>query len=104
MDRKFLLALGSFAIAGQPIALKTRPIRVQIERVGQDDTLECLVSSGSATAMERFLDENRRDVVGKQHNLVCVKLLSVLPLQILVADQARLQQPGREYTCPRKGI
>ena len=54
--------------------------------------------------MERLLDMDRRDVVGEQHELVGVQLLAVLPPQIGVRDQRRLQQPDQEDAGAGEGV
>ena len=54
--------------------------------------------------MKSSLNINRRDVIRQQHNLIRVKLLMILPFQILRRNQTILQQPHHKSPRPRKRI
>ena len=105
LNRQLLLALDPLAVVRQPEFRQARPLGVQVEGVGQHDAAEGLVTATrTATAVERLLDVNGRDVIGKQHDLVGVQLLAVLPRQILVPDQPGLQQPDQEDAGAGEGV
>ena len=100
-----MLPLHPFAVVRQPVLGEAGAVGVQVEGVGEDDAVEGpVVGARAAPSVERLLDVDGGDVVGQQHQLVGVQFLAVLPLQVRVAEQRRLQQAHQKDAGAGEGI
>lgn len=90
----------------------------ELESISQDNSLERMIScdpflfgiGGSfrillvEKSVESFLDIDGCDVVGEQHDLICVEFVFVFVEERIVSDQIALEKPGDESSGSGKRI
>ena len=101
-DVQPLLTLHALVVAGEELVVHRVAGFVRLERVGQDDVGERLVTLRSRRVVIRRLDVDGGDVVRQQNHLVGVNLFRVFAPQVVRLHQAALNQSRYERPRPRE--